>query len=174
MFDAPHIHLMINHFPIILAVMGLVAVVIALITGRRSAWLYAVVTLTMAGLSVVPVHLTGDAAADVMKHKWYVVREAIEKHDDSSGITMWVMLVTGALSAYAWWRLVRRGGQESTPGWLRAVILVGALASAGTGAYTAYLGGEIVYGSPRLLTAPGGSPAGAVGAAQPAPGAVGP
>ena len=84
---------------------------------------------------------------------------------------MWVMLVTGALSAYSWWRLVRRG---SMPAWLRAAILLGALGSAGTGAYTAYLGGEIVYGSARLLTAPGASPAGAVGAAQPAPGAVGP
>jgi hypothetical protein len=173
-FDAPHVHLMINHFPIILAVMGVVAVVMALITKRQGVWLYAVVTLTLAGLSVVPVHWTGDAAADVMKHKWYVVREAIEKHDDSSDITMWVMLLTGAVSAYAWWRLVRRGGDASIPVWLRAAIVLGALGSAGTGAYTAYLGGEIVYGSPRLLTAPGASPAGAVGAAQPASGAVGP
>jgi uncharacterized membrane protein len=173
-FDAPHIHLMVNHFPIILTMAGTVAAVIALATRRRVVWLYAVATLTIAALTVYPVHLTGDLAAHVMKHKWYVVKDAVEAHDDFSGITMWVMLVTGALSAFAWWRLVRQGGDEPAPGWLRLLIVVGALAGTGTGAYTAYLGGEIVYGSPRLLTAPTASPAGSVGATQPSAGAVGP
>lgn len=168
--DAPHIHLMVNHFPVILAIMGLAAVVLALVTRGRVAWLYAVATLTVAGVTVWPVHLTGDFAADVMKHKWYVVRDMIEKHDNFSGITMWVILATGAISAYAWWLMVRRRPGEPLPAWLRVSILVGALGSVGTSAYTAYLGGQIVYGSPRLLT----SPAGAVGAAQPSAGAVGP
>jgi uncharacterized membrane protein len=168
-FDAPHIHLMVNHVPIILAIAGLVATIVALVTRQRSAWLYAVATLTVAGLSAYPVHFTGDLAADVMKHKWYVVKDSIEAHDNFSGITMWILMVTGAASAYAWWRLARQGGEEPTPGWLRVFILVGALAGTGAGAYTAYLGGEIVYGSPRLV-----SPPGAVGAPQPAAGAVGP
>jgi uncharacterized membrane protein len=177
-FDAPHIHLMINHFPIILGVVGCVAGIIAWVTGRRDAWLYAVVTLTLAALTVVPVHLTGDSAADVMKHRWYVVRESIEKHDDMSGITMWVMLIAGVASAYAWWRMVRRGEHAPSPAWLRAFIVIAALGGTGLGAYTAYLGGEIVYGSPRLLNSPNSpdasSPAGGPGVSIPASGAVRP
>lgn len=172
-FDAPHIHLMINHFPIILGVVGCVAAIIALVTGRRDAWLYAVITLTLAAVTVVPVHLTGDSAADVMKHRWYVVRESIEKHDDMSGITMWVMLIAGVASAYAWWRMVRRGEKAPSPAWLRVFIVIGALAGTGLGAYTAYLGGEIVYGSPRLLNSPD-SPAGGPGVSVPPSGSVRP
>jgi len=154
-FDAPHVHLLVNHFPIILTILGLVAAIVAAATGRRVVWLYAVATLTIAGLTVVPVHMTGDAAERVMKHKWYVDRDAIEAHDEMAGVTMWVVLVMGAISAYAWWRLARRGGEEMLlPPWLRALILVSALDGAGTGAYASYLGGEIVYGSSHLLTAP--------------------
>jgi uncharacterized membrane protein len=177
-FDAPHIHLMINHFPIILGVVGCVAAIVALATGRRGAWMYAVVTLTLAAITVVPVHLTGDSAADVMKDKWYVVRESIERHDEMSGFTMWVMLIAGVASAYAWWRMARRGDVAPSPMWLRVFLVVAALAGTGLGAYTAYLGGEIVYGSPRLITAPttgpAASPAGGPAAATPSPGAVRP
>jgi uncharacterized membrane protein len=175
-FDAPHIHLLVNHFPIILTIVGLCAAIIAVITRRRSAWLYAVVTLTISGLTAFPVDLTGDNAADVMKHKWYVVKDAIEAHDNMAGITMWILIVMGVLSAYGWWRLTRRGPDGTLPAWLRALIVATAVAGTATGSYAAYLGGQIVYGSPRLLTAPGGAalPAGAVDPAHPATGAVGP
>jgi hypothetical protein len=152
-----HIHLLINHFPIILTLLGLAAAILALVTRRRTVWLYAVATLTLSGLSVVPVDLTGDAAADIMKDKWYVVKDSIHAHDDMAGNTEWVVLIMGVASAYAWWRLVRRGADGTLPAWLRAVVVVTALAGAGLASYTAYLGGNIVYGSPRLATPPSGA-----------------
>jgi uncharacterized membrane protein len=174
-FDAPHVHLLVNHFPIILTIVGLIAAILAAVTRKRVVWLYAVATLTVAGLTVYPVHLTGDFAADVMKHKWYVEKDSIEAHDNMAGITLWAVLVMGAVSAYAWWRLTRRAADGTLPPWLRALVIVSALAGTGTGAYAAYLGGQIVYGSPRLLTAPSGAlPAGAVDSAHPAAGAVRP
>jgi uncharacterized membrane protein len=175
-FDAPHVHLLVNHFPIILTILGLGAAIIALLTRRRGAWVYAVATLTLSGLTAFPVDLTGDYAADVMKHKWYVVKDSIKAHDNMAGITMWILIVMGVVSAYAWWRLARRGADASLPAWLRALIVALAVAGTATGSYAAYLGGQIVYGSPRLLTAPSGGalPAGPVDPAHPAAGAVGP
>ena len=48
----PYVHTLINHFPIILSVVGTGVVLLALIVRRRGLWLYALATLTLAGLSV--------------------------------------------------------------------------------------------------------------------------
>jgi len=39
MFTWPYIHLLINHFPVVLSVVGLGAAVLAVIVGRRGVWL---------------------------------------------------------------------------------------------------------------------------------------
>ena len=44
-------HIMINHFPIILATMGALAVLLAVVRGQRGIWLYATVSLTLAALT---------------------------------------------------------------------------------------------------------------------------
>jgi hypothetical protein len=46
----PYLHTIINHFPIILTVVGSAALVLAFLIGRRARWLYALATLTLAGL----------------------------------------------------------------------------------------------------------------------------
>src|SRR5690242_16627936 len=44
----PYVHTLINHFPIILVVMGAAAAVTALVLRRRGIWLYSVASLTLA------------------------------------------------------------------------------------------------------------------------------
>lgn len=157
-WDWPHIHLLINHFPIILAVMGAATVVVALITRYRGVWLYAVASLTVMGLSAWPTVFTGQHADDALHDPWYIVRGSIDRHEESAELAMWIMLATGVLAAYAWWRAVRRDRESPQgPGWLRIVVLIGALASLGAVTRAALLGGEIVHGS-SILQAP--APAG--------------
>lgn len=150
--DWPHVHLLINHFPIILAVMGAVAVVAALITRYHGIWQYGVVSLFFMGLAAGPTVLTGDEADDALHDPWYIVRGAIDRHQDAAELAMWVMIVTGLIAAYAWWRsLPRNNEHRALPvGWLRILVLVGALASLGTVTWASWLGGEIVHGSSIL------------------------
>ncbi len=150
-FDWPHIHLLINHFPIILAVMGAAAVVLALIKRWHGVWLYGVASLFFMGLSAGPTAFTGDRADDALNDPWYIVRGAIDKHDDAAMFAMWVMIATGVIAAYAWWRAVRRDREVGqSPVWLRVLVLVGALLSLATVTRASLLGGEIVHGSSIL------------------------
>lgn len=159
-WDWPHIHLLINHFPIILSVMGAVAVVVALVMRSRGVWLYAVASLTVMGLSAYPTHFTGDEADHALNDPWYIVKGAIDRHDDAAGWALWLMLITGVIAAYAWWRALRKDRDaQQAPVWLRIAVLVGSLLSLAAVTRTSLLGGEIVHGSKILLgPAPSGLP----------------
>ncbi len=163
--DAAYLHLLVNHFPIVLSIMGVAAAIVALLVHRRAAWLYAAVSLTIAGAAAYPVMLTGHGAEDVMKHKWYVTKEAIENHEEAADIATWVLLATGVINAFAWWRIARAGRSEAgatnvLPGKiLQGLVLVTGLAGLGTVSYAALQGGKIVHGSAKLDAGPEASPA---------------
>jgi uncharacterized membrane protein len=145
----PYIHLVINHFPVILSIVGGIAAIVAAVTGSRSTWLYAAVTLALAGITVVPTYLTGDQAGDIMVHQSYVVRDVLHEHDDAAGWALWMGIAAGIAGLWAWWTLVRAPDQQLA-GWLRAALVVLGLFALTTTARTAYLGGRIVYESPAL------------------------
>jgi hypothetical protein len=152
----PYIHITLNHFPIILTIVGSAVLALALIVRQRGVWLYAVATLTLAGLSIYPVFFTGDKAADVLEHTWYVVRSMVEEHDESAGFALWATLIMGAVSAYAWWRMLRREIAGIPPVWLRTLITVLTALALAIVVRTAYLGGQIIHESPKLATPPAG------------------
>lgn len=151
----PYIHTVVNHFPIILTVVGTAALATALIWRRRPIWLYAVATLTLAGLSIYPAFLSGDEADHVMDRKWYVVKGSIDEHEETAEIALWIVLATGVIAAYTWWSMTRPGQKEPPPVWLRGLLLVAAIASVVSITYSSYLGGRIVHDSPKLAQPPG-------------------
>lgn len=163
MIDWPYAHLLVNHFPIILTYLGVATVLLALVTRRRVVWLYAVATLTLAGLGAYPALFTGQQAAPIMEKQWFVNEAAVDEHEEAGEIALWILLVMGALSAYSWWRLVRpqsgAGAEARTlahdlPVALRSAVVVVALAGATSVGYTAYEGGMIVHKAQRLGTPP--------------------
>jgi hypothetical protein len=157
MMNWPYLHILINHFPVILTVVGSAAVLLALVVRQRMVWLYALATLTLAGLSIYPVFFTGDRAADALEHTWYIVRSMVEEHDQSAGFALPAVLLMGAASAYAWWRMVRREVTGLPPVWLRAAVSVLAAFALSVVIRTAYLGGKIVHDSPKLANPPAGA-----------------
>jgi uncharacterized membrane protein len=157
----PYVHLLINHFPVVLSVVALIAALGAVITNRRGLWLNAMAMLTAAGLVVYPVHFTGDEADHALHNPWYIKEGVIDAHDSAAGIATWIIIVAGIVAAYAWWRALKRR-DEIIPGWIRTGVLVGALAGFGSVAYAAYLGGKIIHEAPVLTLpeAPPGLPPG--------------
>jgi uncharacterized membrane protein len=155
----PYLHVLINHFPVVLSVAALAVTLIAFIFKQRAVWLTAMGSLTAAGLSVYPVFFTGNKADQALNDPWYIRHGAIDAHDSAATIAMVVILIAGAFAVYSWWRSVTRP-VEPIPGWMRAGILVGSLAAVGTVTYTAYLGGKIIHESPvlELKQTPSGLP----------------
>jgi hypothetical protein len=152
----PYIHTLINHFPIILSVVGSAVLVLALIDTRRGVWLYAVATLTLAGLAAYPAFFTGDQAAHALRGTWYIVRAAVHEHDQAAGFALTSLLIAGMASAYAWWYMLRRNPTGLPPRWLRITVAILAAWSLSVVTRTAYLGGKIVVDSPMLAHPPAG------------------
>jgi uncharacterized membrane protein len=149
MISWPYAHLLVNHFPVVLSVCALAVAILALFVRRRSLWLTAMGALTVAGVLVYPVHLTGLEAEKTLNDPWYIRSGVIESHEDAGTLAMYVILIVGVFAAYSWWRSLKRPA-ELMPVWMRAGVFVGALAAVGTVTYTAFLGGKIIHESPVL------------------------
>ena len=151
--NGAYVHILINHFPIILSLLGAVAAVIALFRPRRMLWVYAVATLTLAGILAYPTMLTGHMAEELIEKMPYASRRAIHAHEEAGELAMWVLIATGVIAAYSWWRTSQSAPRDETfdaPGWLRVLVAIGGVASAGTAAYAAKLSDPILHYSPAI------------------------
>ena len=149
----PYLHALINHFPIVLVVIGALAVLLAAMVERRAIWMYALSTLTLAGLTIYPAWWTGDRANHVVRKAWYVVPDSIHTHSAAADITLWIVGVTGALALISLITLARTREALSPAKGFRVLVGLGALVSFCAVGYTAYLCGKIVIESP-ILTSP--------------------
>lgn len=148
----PYLHTLINHFPIVLTIVGTLALLLALVYPRRGLWLYTLGTLTLAGITVYPAWLSGDRAADVVHKAWYIQAGAIHQHAQAADITMWLILALGLASLVAWASIVRAREAFAPARWLRTTVAVLAVVGLVAVSYTGYRGGQIVVDSPILAS----------------------
>jgi hypothetical protein len=137
---------MVNHFPIVLTLVGLGVALGALVTRRRVMWVYALATLALGGLSAIPAFLSGSQAGEVVEQRRGVSEAVVDAHEEAAEAALWVVLAMGLVSAYAWWRLTRRDAPGLPAPFLRALVLAAALAGSGAVGYAALLGGRIAHG----------------------------
>jgi len=163
--DWPHVHIMINHFPVILTVMGAAAAVFGLFRGRRGVWLYATATMTMAALTAIPTYFTGEPAEEGLHRPWYIARQSIHTHEDAALVAAIITGVAGLIALVAWRRLVRYPREISLPGGLRTAVVVTSVIAAAAMGYASLLGGHIIHDAPGLK---GPAPAGTLQAPAPA------
>jgi hypothetical protein len=159
--NAATVHLLINHFPIILSVVGAGAALLSVFSRHRSTWVFALAALMLAGLAVYPAFFTGQGAEQVMEKAWYIDRDVVHEHEEAAEFALWIMLVTGAVAAFAMWRerTAFTGGRKvlAAPAWLRALTAVAALLAAATLARTAWTAGFIVHKTEKLQSPPASS-----------------
>jgi uncharacterized membrane protein len=145
-----HIHLLLNHIPVV--GMGIALLLFAVAVIRKSDELVKVILSLFIALAVVsiPVYLTGDPAKDVVKHMPDVSRDLIEAHDDAASYALATVEVLGVASLVGLF-LFRR---SPMPRWFVIVILILSVVSSAAMARTAYLGGQIRHSEIRSGTAP--------------------
>src|ERR1700675_4293488 len=101
MLNWTHIHLMINHLPVI----GL-AVPIALLLvdrarkNRKLEWLGLQMFVAFA-LVAIPVYLTGSPANQRIREMPGISRDAIHRHSNAADFAFWTMEGLGAISLFA-------------------------------------------------------------------------
>lgn len=141
-----HLHLLLNHLPVVGAMFGILLLAIALV--RRSSELGKVTLGLFALLGAVSlaVYLTGEPAEEMVE-KLPGFSEAItEAHEEAALVATVAMTGFGILALAALGAFRRR----ALPRWVTASSLVLALAAGGVMGYTAYLGGQIRHTEIRV------------------------
>jgi hypothetical protein len=126
--------------------------------------MYALVSLTLAGITVYPAWASGHKAVGALRHAWYIEHDTIHAHSSAAYVTLWIVGITGALALISLITLARTREAVSPARILRILVGLGALLSICSVGYTGYLGGQIVVDSTILAspTPPAALPAPAV------------
>lgn len=136
--DVLHLHLVLNHVPVI----GMIGAVFALLWGvlqrGRDVTAFALVAIVAVALIAIPVYLTGEPAEDRLEG--IVAKGAVETHEEAA-TAAFIAIEAAALVALLTliaWRVLRR-----LPVLPVAVVLVASLFAVVLVARAANLGGKI-------------------------------
>jgi uncharacterized membrane protein len=143
--DLAHIHLLINHFPTIGTILGLLLLVLSFARKNEHLRKVSFEVFFLIALATIPVYESGVAAAEQFKTQ-PALQPAILLHQDAALNAFILMEITGFLSWLALWRIRRIG--RATTGLTGAVLLFSVLTMAVV-AFAANLGGDIHH--PEIL-----------------------
>jgi uncharacterized membrane protein len=137
--NSVQIHLALTHVPVVLSIVGLIMLAVALILRDRNVTKISYILILVAGITAIPVFLTGEGSEDAIENLPGVSGAFIESHEDVATLAMISVSVAGffALAALLSFRWIRISHV------LRFVVLLLALVSGGLMAQTAHLGGQI-------------------------------
>ena len=134
-----HLHLLLNHFPIIGSIFAAVILVFAVMRksselGRLAFWFF-----TVLGILSIIVYLTGGSAEEAVERLPGISGTVIEEHEEAALVATIAIGVIGAVSVLLlfWFR------RRMLPRAVMSAMLVGAMGVAGIMAYAANLGGQI-------------------------------
>jgi hypothetical protein len=98
-FDAAHIHLMLNHLPVVAAPLLVLLLTVGLL--RNSRELVTVSLVLAAGLALVTgmVYVTGEPAEELVERAPWFPETLADAHEEHAEIALVAMLATGALAA---------------------------------------------------------------------------
>ena len=137
--NAAQIHLALNHAPLFLSALGGVILIIGMIRKNESFKVLSLYLLAAAAIFTIPVFLTGEGTEELVEHLPGVSENSIEKHEEMAKISLIVIAISG-VAALAGIFLRKKASMAKV---VFALCLVLSLASFGTMAQTAHLGGLI-------------------------------
>ena len=165
-----YLHLVTNHFPVTLTLLGTIVCAIGAAKRNTNAWYYGVVTLLLGAIGAVPSWISGYQAHYVVENQLGFPEGTVEPHELLAEATMWVMIPLGILAGFTWWRWRQEPKRGPSPPWIRPALLITAVMGTVMLGITAFLGGKIGHGqTPRPATAKDSAAAAAQQNFQPLP-----
>jgi hypothetical protein len=156
-----HVHLLLNHFPVIGTMIGIGLFVVALIGKNLDLQRASLVIFLGIALITIPTYQSGNAAQHAIKNIPGVSAELMQAHNDAALLAFLLMEITGAVSWFGLWQFRRTS--RIGRGTLAFVALL-ALVTLGLMSNAANIGGMIRH--PEILNGPVASPTAAIVAPQ--------
>ena len=140
--SAAHLHLILNHIPLLGLIFGAALLVYGLWRGAEDVQKASLGLLAVAGLSAIAVYLTGEPAEEIVEGLAGVSHDAIEAHEEWGWYALLTGIATGGLAlGTLLYGVVRKRLARGAV----LLTLVFALLSSGLIGYTANLGGKISH-----------------------------
>jgi uncharacterized membrane protein len=135
-----HLHLLLNHFPIIGSIVGLGLFLVSFFGKNQDLRRASYITFIGIALITIPAFLTGFGAQQMIRGGTGVSDALIRRHESSALLSMWFMEVTGALALIGLWQsqTIARPAR-----WNVAAVLIFSLLSVVLIGRTGNTGGDI-------------------------------
>ena len=138
-----HIHLLINHVPVIGTVVLLALLAFAIWWGKPELTEAALVGFAVLAVVGVAVYLTGEPAEEVAEGLPSFSEALLENHEETA---LMATILLGAFGALALGGVLTfRSKGRGIPGWFAGFALVLALVATGAMGFTAWRGGQLAH-----------------------------
>jgi uncharacterized membrane protein len=136
-----HLHLVLNHFPILGALFGGILLLIGMIKQNKTLEKAGLITFIVIALITIPAYLTGEAAEHATEHLVGSSHDMVHEHEELAEIGFIMMLGLGVLSLVSFFFITRNKYMKYTS--LKIVVLVSAFFTFGMMVIIGEHGGEI-------------------------------
>ncbi len=96
-----HIHLLLNHFPIIGTLIGSTILLYSIIKKQDTGKVTGAFIIVIMAIIAIPVLLTGEPAEESVEHLSGISKALIHDHEEASEKAFWLMEITGVFSLFA-------------------------------------------------------------------------
>src|ERR1041385_4628512 len=138
--DFPHLHMLLNHFPIIGTIVGAGLFALSLMLKAEDFRRSSLIVFVAIALLTIPAFMTGVGAQEKVVQDSSISNAMIQRHEGAAELAVWFMEITGVLSVIALWQSAR--GTRPVV-WTTAAILIFSIVTVGLMARTGNTGGEI-------------------------------
>ena len=149
-----HLHLMLNHIPVVGMPFGLALVSLAFLRKSEELKRISLGFITIIALLAIPVYLTGEPAEELVENLPGVSKSSIEQHEEAAQVAFAGVLVVGVVALGG---LIFSRRRKLVPNWLSVIVLVLSLIVFALMARTANLGGLIQHAEIRRDFQPKGA-----------------
>jgi uncharacterized membrane protein len=144
--NGAHLHLVLNHFPVIGLLLGLIILAVAQLRHNHDLARTGMFALVAIALITIPVYLTGEPAEEIVEHVPGFSEEILERHEWAALIAIFLTEIVGILALVG---LVAYRPPKELPGWFLPALLFVCLVAVGWVGWTSSVGGQISHEEAR-------------------------
>ncbi len=141
-----HIHLMINHFPVIGIVFGILLLSLAIIRKGEELKVVSFGFLVIIALATLAVYFTGEPAEEIVEELQGVTESLIEQHEEMAFVALIAVETVGIIAGIGLFISLL---SKSVSSWIVIVLLLLSILTGGLIAKTANVGGQIRHSEIR-------------------------